>query len=105
VGLDVERGVASTNESYEWAEIPKGVSSESPSLYGDVLGLSGVEGGQPILFTPYLVAGSSSSEGAETHQGFDLKAALGASGSAQLSFRTDFAQVSPDDAFVNLGRF
>jgi hypothetical protein len=105
IGIDFERRVTAENENYQWSILPKGVSDNNATFYGDLVGLDDIETGQPLQISPYFVASASSEEGATTTQGLDLKASLGSIGSAQVSFRTDFAQISPDDAFVNLGRF
>jgi hypothetical protein len=103
-GLDIQRFVAGTNQMYQWSVVPQGVNHNDASFYGDLSSVRGIKAGQPLQFTPYLLTNSSAA-GTETSEGFDLRASLGTVGSAQVSFRTDFAQVSPDNAFVNLGRF
>jgi hypothetical protein len=104
IGIDFERRVSSNNESYQWSILPKGVSDNNATFYGDLIELDNIKTGQPLQISPYFVA-SASEDGPTTTQGLDLKASLGSIGSAQVSFRTDFAQISPDDAFVNLDRF
>jgi hypothetical protein len=104
IGLDFERRVSSNNENYQWSILPKGVSDNNATFYGDLVDLEGIKTGQPIQISPYFVA-SASEDGPTTNQGLDIKASLGSIGSAQVSLRTDFAQISPDDAFVNLDRF
>ena len=104
IGIDFERRVSSNNESYQWSILPKGVSDNNATFYGDLVDLEDIKTGQPLQISPYFVA-SASEDGPTTTQGLDLKASLGSIGSAQVSFRTDFAQISPDDAFVNLDRF
>ena len=104
VGIDFERRVVSDNESYQWSILPQGVSDNNATFYGDLVDLEDIKTGQPLQISPYFVA-SASEDGPITTQGLDLKASLGSIGSAQVSFRTDFAQISPDNAFVNLDRF
>lgn len=113
-GFNIRRFVARTQESSFWKPIPRrpgGLAPYSISDYGEITGLGnlGHSGGR-YQFVPYIIG----STGREFHTdaynedadiGGDLKINLTSQLVADLTVRTDFAEVEADQQQFNLERF
>ncbi|MFL6192842.1 MAG: DUF5916 domain-containing protein [Thermoanaerobaculia bacterium] len=113
-GFNIRRFVARTQESSFWKPIPRrpgGLAPYSISDYGDLTGLNnlGNSGGR-YQFVPYIIG----TTGREFHTdaynedadaGGDLKINLTSQLVADLTVRTDFAEVEADQQQFNLERF
>ena len=113
-GFNVRRFVARTQESSFWKPIPRrpgGLAPYSISDYGYITGLDnlGNSGGR-YQFVPYVIGSSGREFHAEnynqdTNAGGDLKINLTSQLVADLTARTDFAEVEADQQQFNLERY
>ncbi len=112
-GFNIRRFVARTQESTLWRPIPRRPGNLTPYLiseYGDIRGLSELGGsGGRYQLVPYGIARA----GREYHKdvnssvdaGGDLKINLSSDLVADLTVRTDFAEVESDQQQFNLERY
>ena len=112
-GLDVERVIRRKNEFSYWNNYRRGFQLENVSQAGHMEGLEGAVAGLRLRVKPYLLGGfrrfsnesrtvtqSASDAGIEV-----MKYRITPSLTADLTWRTDFAQTEVDDQQVNLDRF
>ncbi|MSO19017.1 MAG: hypothetical protein EXQ56_00905 [Acidobacteria bacterium] len=128
-GLDVERLIRRKNEDTFWANYHRGFEVESVSQAGHLNGISEIETGLKLRIKPYVLGGfSHTAEQRASHEcrpsdtpfqngltgetcsnsnaGIEvIKYRITQSLTADLTFRTDFAQTEVDDQEVNLDRF
>jgi Domain of unknown function (DUF5916)/Carbohydrate family 9 binding domain-like len=111
-GFNLRRFVGRTQESSLWRPIPRrpgGLAPWSISEYGEIRGLSDLGSGGHYQFVPYATARAGREYHADTHgtgdAGGDLKINLTSDLVADLTVRTDFAEVEADQQQINLERF
>jgi hypothetical protein len=112
-GLDLERVIRRKNEFSYWNNFRRGFKLESLSQAGHLEGLNEVVTGLRLRIKPYLLGGFSRFSDASrtvTRNASDagievLKYRLTPSLTADLTWRTDFAQTEVDDQQINLDRF
>jgi hypothetical protein len=104
MGLNVSRDHAARVATDDWALMPPGFGPVSALHYGELRGVQGMGAGRPFALIPY---GLAAMEGGDFRGGLGGEARLqiGGSGWAEMSVRTDFAEVDLDDALINLDRF
>ena len=113
-GLNVARSIIRKNEETYWVPYPR-VQAANGFAYmsnaGLLLGLSDLKPPRRLEFVPFYapqagkdyVTGRSMNEADQ--YGFDARAGLGDAMMADLTYRTDFAQVEADQEVVNVSRF
>jgi len=112
-GLDLERVIRRKNEFSYWNSYRRGFKLESVSQAGHLDGLDNVLTGLRLRVKPYLLGGFSrfsDDSRSVTRNASDagievLKYRITPSLTADLTWRTDFAQTEVDDQQVNLDRF
>ena len=107
-GIEFQRTVARTGETMRWATVSKNNPFFYLSKQGELIGIKGIQRGNPIYLKPFATAGLENSETDKStlHKvGLDVKYGLTQSLSLDLTFNTDFAQVESDVAVINLSRF
>lgn len=104
MGLEVSRDHAVRVATDDWAPLPPGFGPVSALHYGELRGVRGLGAGRPFALIPY---GLGAWEDGDPRGGVggEARVQIGTSGQAELSVRTDFAEVDLDDALVNLDRF
>ncbi|MGI8873086.1 MAG: DUF5916 domain-containing protein [Egibacteraceae bacterium] len=115
-GINVRRNVRWKNEISYLNAIPRSFGLRGILLFSQAATLVGLETPPPGLnleFKPYGVSSVTADRAVDPtfandltgNAGLDMKYVLSQSLSADLTFRTDFAQVEDDDLQVNLTRF
>jgi hypothetical protein len=115
-GINFGRIVARTRQESFWVPISRdfGFSGKwRVSVYGLLRGINQVEEPARVQLWPFFVGGydrdwedpARKPNGGSADAGIDAKIALGSSVMADLTYRTDFAQVESDQQQVNLTRF
>lgn len=112
-GLNVCRVLLRRNEDSYWVPFPRewtpsGFSRMSGA--GKILGINGLTPRRRMEFVPFVTPALSRNDLANTSKkssGYGFDARLGVTGSltADLTYKTDFAQVEADQEIVNLSRF
>jgi hypothetical protein len=113
-GLNVARSIIRKNEETYWVPYPR-VQAANGFAYmsnaGLLLGLSDLRPPRRLELVPYYApeAGKDYVTGATTtaadNYGFDARIGVGSAMTADLTYRTDFAQVEADQEVVNVSRF
>jgi hypothetical protein len=113
-GFNIRRFIARTQEASFWKPIPRrpgGLAPYSVSEYGDITGLAnlGSSGGR-YQFVPYVIGKTGREWHTDAYNddadaGGDLKINLTSQLVADLTVRTDFAEVEADQQQFNLERF
>jgi hypothetical protein len=110
-GLQIQRIIRRRNEFATWSPVPREFSHYSVSYAGRLTGISGVESGSDLRFTPFttgqFTTGSAGTGGwdGDGDAGADLKWGITSSLLLDASYRTDFSQVEADEQQINLTRF
>jgi len=113
-GLNVCRIVLRKHEEDYWAPFPREwgpTGFANMSRAGLLTGLTDLPARRRLEFIPFVAPGASRDYDAGTpaafdrHYGFDLRAGLTSSLNADLTYKTDFAQVEADQEVVNTSRF
>lgn len=115
-GLNFGRLLARSREDSYWVPLSRQFGYFGKwrvSAYGSLQGVSGIESNGRIRLWPFAVGGydrdweepQREPNGMTGQLGIDAKIALGSSIGADLTYRTDFAQVESDQQQVNLTRF
>ena len=112
-GLDLERVIRRKNEFSYWNSYRRGFKLESVSQAGHLDGLDNVLTGLRLRVKPYLLGGFSrfsDDSRSVTRNASDagievMKYRITPSLTADMTWRTDFAQTEVDDQQVNLDRF
>ena len=115
-GINVRRNVRWKNEMSYLSPIPRIFGARGIILYSQAATLVGLEtppAGLNLDIKPYAVGSVAADRARDpsfandlsTNGGLDLKYVMSQSLSADLTYRTDFAQVEDDDLQVNLTRF
>ncbi len=113
-GLNVCRIILRKNEETYWVPFPRewqAMGFARMSGAGVIKGLRDLTPRRRLEFVPYLAPLISRDYDAgtprktDTGAGFDLKVGLSQSFNADLTVKTDFAQVEADQEVVNLSRF
>ena len=113
-GLNICRVLLRNNEEDYWVPFPREWTSAGfarVSNAGVLTGLGTLQAKRRLEFVPYLLPSASRDYVAGTpvettaHLGGDLKVGLTDNLMADLTYRTDFAQVEADQEVVNLTRF
>ncbi len=113
-GLNLCRIIVRKNEETYWVPFPRewqSIGFARMSHAGVLLGLRDLTPRRKLEFLPFAAprvrrdydAGTPTT--AEAGYGFDLKVGLTSSLNADVTYRTDFAQVEADQEVVNLSRF
>ena len=113
-GLNVARSIIRKNEETYWVPYPR-VQAANGFAYmsnaGLLLGLADLRPPRRLEFVPFYApqAGKDYLTGATKTEadrfGFDARAGVGDAMTADLTYRTDFAQVEADQEVVNVSRF
>ena len=112
-GLNICRILLRRNEDSYWVPFPR---EWSPSGFarvanaGKLLGLSGLKPRRRVEFVPFAVPSLTRNDLNATSKtnagyGFDARVGLVGALTADLTYKTDFAQVEADQEVVNLSRF
>ncbi len=121
-GLDIQRDIRRKNEIAIWNDWRRGFQLENISQSGHLSGIEGIETGLRMRIKPYVLGGFSQvvdrlrpapaapvfrtvTKNASDIGIEDLKIRLTPSLTADLTYRTDFAQSDVDALQVNLDRF
>ena len=108
-GFNVMRAMQAKNETAFWAPHPPLFQLSAVEYYGHLEGLVPTRQGGSLQFIPYLSADASREDGGDfdlkPEFGGDMKLALGANASLDVTYNTNFAQVEADDQQTNLTRF
>ncbi|MEM7349643.1 MAG: DUF5916 domain-containing protein [Acidobacteriota bacterium] len=110
-GFNVRRQIRHKNEQAFWAPIGLEADLFRVSLYGSLVGISGVQPGLNLNVKPFLVASDSDTSAAgqegsdDFDAGLDVKWGVTRGLSLDLTVNTDFAETEVDDSRVNLTRF
>ena len=112
-GLDMERVIRRKNEFSYWNNYLRGFQLENVSQAGHMEGLEGAVAGLRLRVKPYVLGGFmrfSNESRAVTQNASDsgievMKYRITPSLTADVTWRTDFAQTEVDDQQVNLDRF
>jgi hypothetical protein len=127
-GLDISRFIRRKNESTFWTNYRRGFDLSSMSQSGHMVGLEGIQTGLIVRAKPYVLTGfSQTSDQAQSsacrdtkatgptgtgsafcdasNAGMEMKYRITPSLTADLTWRTDFAQTEVDNQEVNLDRF
>jgi hypothetical protein len=115
-GFNLRRVIRWKNEHVSIAPIPASATARAMYKFDIMATVVGVETPtvrRPLDFKPYAIAASTTNLAAATpfrndptaDAGFDVKYSLTNSLVADVTFRTDFAQVEEDQQQVNLTRF
>ncbi|MBE3133365.1 MAG: carbohydrate binding family 9 domain-containing protein, partial [Acidobacteria bacterium] len=112
-GLNLCRVIVRKNEDAYWAPFPRelGTPGFSRLQYaGHLVGLNALQSRRQLEFVPFVAptiardydAGASRNA---ARYGFDVRLGLASNLTADLTYRTDFAQVEADEEVVNTSRF
>ncbi|MEO8521593.1 MAG: DUF5916 domain-containing protein [Acidobacteriota bacterium] len=115
-GINIRRNVRWKNELSYLSPVPRLSGPRGILRISQAANLEGLETPPPALnldFKPYVVGNLKADRASdaafrnrlERNAGFDLKYGVTPSLTADVTFRTDFAQVEDDDQQVNLTRF
>jgi hypothetical protein len=114
MGIALYRQIRRKNEEAFWPPIGRNFSSQffQVSRYARLEGLRGIKAGHNLQVKPFLVV-DGRNPGADlepstelAHKiGFDLRYAVTADATLDVTYNTDFAQVEADNAQLNLTRF
>ncbi len=108
-GFDVMRAMQAKNETAFWAPHPPLFQMSGVEYYGHLEGIVPTRQGGSLQFIPYVSADVAREGGGDVDLkpefGGDVKVALGANASMDLTYNTNFAQVEADDQQTNLTRF
>ena len=112
-GIDLERVIRRKNEQTYWNNFRRGFTLENVSQGGHLQGLENIETGMRLRIKPYLLGGFSRSSNVfqtdwrnDSDIGMEvMKYRITPSLTADLTWKTDFAQTEVDDQQVNLDRF
>ena len=108
-GFDAMRVMQAKNESAFWSLHPPLQQMSAVELYGHLDGIVPTRQGGSLQFIPYVSADASRRVGNPAdfapEFGGDMKAALGANATLDVTYNTNFAQVEADDQQTNLTRF
>jgi hypothetical protein len=120
MGVSFWRSVGRTREISTWPDRPPrwGFNSVFKPSRTARLALEGAEGGRPVHFVPYLLAGGdrvfhldeagaaySPVDSRTAEAGADLRYRLSSNLNLDLTMNPDFAQVEADEQEINLTRF
>ena len=113
-GLNVARSIIRKNEETYWVPYPR-VQAANGFAYmsnaGLLLGLSNLRPPRRLEFVPFYAPQASRDYVTKTTSteadkyGFDARVGVGDAMTADLTYRTDFAQVEADQEVVNVSRF
>ena len=113
-GLNVARSIIRKNEETYWVPYPR-VQAANGFAYmsnaGLLLGLSNLRPPRRLEFVPFYAPQASRDYVTKTttteadKYGFDARIGVGDAMTADLTYRTDFAQVEADQEVVNVSRF
>jgi hypothetical protein len=108
-GFNVMRAMQAKNETAFWAPHPPLFQLSAVEYYGHLEGIVPTRQGGSLQFIPYLSADAGRESGGDIdfdpEFGGDMKLALGANASLDVTYNTNFAQVEADDQQTNLTRF
>jgi hypothetical protein len=108
-GFNVMRAMQAKNETAFWAPHPPLFQLSAVEYYGHLEGIAPTRRGGSLQFIPYVSADAGREGGGdldlEPEFGGDMKVALGANASLDVTYNTNFAQVEADDQQTNLTRF
>jgi len=113
-GLNLCRIIIRKNEETYWVPYPREWTSMGfarMSHAGVLLGLRDLEPRRRIEFVPFVAPSASrdydagTAADADAGYGFDLRVGLTSTFNADVTYKTDFAQVEADQEIVNLSRF
>ena len=112
-GVNFGRTIRQKKEEATWVPVSRQYGSLSKyrtANLGSLVGLAGITPSRRVEFLPYLLPGLSRIEADEDTDGVldygvDLKYGITSNLTADLTYRTDFAQVEADQEQVNLTRF
>jgi Domain of unknown function (DUF5916)/Carbohydrate family 9 binding domain-like len=113
-GLNVCRIIIRKNEETYWVPFPRewqALGFARMSGAGVITGLRGLQPRRRVEFVPFVAPHVSRNYDAGTPTdsaagyGMDLKVGLTSTLNADLTYKTDFAQVEADEEVVNLSRF
>lgn len=105
-GLNVERYVASRNETISWRNVRRDASAAELSQAGVLTGITGARQGAGVDVKPFLVAEyDAKADNLTLEPGVDIFYRLTPQITAALTVNTDFAETEVDDRVVNLTRF
>jgi hypothetical protein len=113
-GINVARSIIRKNEETYWVPYPR-VQAANGFAYmsnaGLLQGLVDLRAPRRLEFVPFYAPQAGRDYAADTstteagHYGFDARAGLSDAMMADLTYRTDFAQVEADQEVVNVSRF
>lgn len=115
-GLNVQRRIPARNEEVYWALVPR-TDRRWASLFGDLLGISGIQPRRRVELLPYAAGSSTtradraasdpftSAADVDGRVGLDAKIGLGSNLTLEGTVNPDFGQVEADPAEVNLTAF
>jgi hypothetical protein len=111
-GINFLRRVRRANESSYWSPLSRREVIHRMSRAGTLTGLEGIQPGRNLTVKPFVLgadsrgrAVSESALGSRADAGVDLKYGITPGLTADLTYRTDFAQAELDQEQVNLTRF
>lgn len=112
-GINFVRYIARKREEDFWTPMLRSFGffgAFKISYYGHLVGLEGIRQGEKWQAMPYLIGGGSKDDVAQSFTlkgdaGLDLKYRLTSNVMADLTVKTDFAQVESDQEQFNLTRF
>jgi hypothetical protein len=112
-GLNICRILLRRNEDSYWVPFPREWTTSGFARMahaGKLVGLTDIKPKRRVEFTPFTVPALVRNDVAATSKsqlgyGFDGRIGLTGSLTADLTFKTDFAQVEADQEVVNLSRF
>lgn len=116
IGLNVRRFIRRKNEEDLWQSWRRAQGLNNLLNTGDVLGVGDVSRDRPVELRPYFLAravapsynslGTRLAPGAVAGRvGVDVKVGVSRTLTADLTLRTDFAEVEADQQVINLTRF
>lgn len=108
-GFEISRVMQAKNESAFWGPHPPTFQMSAVEYYGHLTGIVPTRQGGTLQFLPYVFADGARPDGGsftvDPEFGGDMKMALGANASLDITYNTNFAQVEADDQQTNLTRF
>jgi hypothetical protein len=112
-GLNLGRSLMRNQEDATWAPLSKAhgfFARYRTDVIGNLVGLKGITPPRNLELLPYFLPGlNHTEEGKKTEgvlgYGLDLKYGITSNLTADLTYKTDFAQVEADQEQVNLTRF
>ena len=108
IGFNATRDHNARLATDDWTHLPPEFGSQSALHYGELRGLRGIGGGQPVALMPFVLGAYERVAGAEDGEvrvGGDARLRIGDDVWTELTVLTDFAQVDLDDPVVNFDRF